>query len=143
MPTTPIATYSAARVDPYRQAGEAPLRNVNLKPSSTFAAGTILGEITATPGTYGPYATGNVDGTQNPIGVLQYTCVTDASGNITFGSGPVGSAEWGQTFKTAPMYYTGEFRTEDLVGLDAGAVTKLGRLTQGTTTSGTLLITGA
>lgn len=143
MPTTPIATFGAGRVDPIKGGDDCEVEVVNLKVSTTFAAGTIVGEITASPGTYGPYATGNVDGTQNPVGVLQYACVTDASGNITFGGGPAGTSEWGQTSKGAPVYMSGEFSTADLVGLDAGAVTKLGRLVQGTTTSGRLIIYGS
>lgn len=142
MPTTPVATFGYGRVDPWRGADDADVRLVNLKPSTVFAAGTIVGEITATPGTYGPYATGNVDGTQNPVGILQYACATDASGNITFGS-VAGTSEWGQSSKGAPIYVSGIFRTEDLVGLDAGAVTKLGRLVQGTVTSGELIVYGA
>jgi hypothetical protein len=35
------------------------------------------------------------------------------------------------------------FSTADLVGLDAGAVTKMGRLIQGTVSSGRLLIYGS
>lgn len=138
MPTTAIATFGYGRVDAFR--GKSLIRNVNLKVSTVFAAGTIVGEITASPGVYGPYATGNVDGTQNPVGILQYACATDASGNITFGS-VAGTSEWGLTSKGAPMHYSGgTFRTEDLAGLDAGAVTKLGRLAQGTTTSGELVL---
>lgn len=142
MPTTASATFGYGRVDPFRRADEAVVRNVNLKASTVFAAGTLVGEITASPGVYGPYATGNVDGTQNPVGVLQYACATDASGNITFGS-IAGTSEWGLTSKGAPIYVSGIFRTEDLVGLDAGAVTKLGRIIQGTTTTGEIIITGA
>lgn len=129
-------------MDPIKAPQRAGIRNVNLKASTTFAAGTILGEITASPGTYGPYASGNADGTQNPIGILQYACVTDASGNITFGAGPAGTAEWSQTAKGAPMYEYGEFSTADLTGLDANAVTKLGRLSEGTTSAGILIVTG-
>ena len=124
MPTTPIGTFGYARVDPYRNAEDADVRNVNLKASTVFAAGTIVGEITATPGTYGPYASGNVDGSQNPVGILQYACATDASGNITFGT-VAGTSEWGQTSISAPIYLSGIFRSEDLVGLDANAVTQL------------------
>lgn len=142
MPTAPIFTWGAGRVDPLKDAEDANLEVVNLKVSTTFAAGTIVGEITATPGTYGAYASGNVDGTQNPVGILQYACVTDASGNITFGGGPAGTSEWGETYKGAPMYRSGEFNCADLVGLDANAVTKLGRLVQGTVTAGRVLVYG-
>lgn len=139
MPTTPVATFGYGRVDPYRNAEDAIVRNVNLKVSTVFAAGTVVGEITASPGTYGPYANGNVDGTGNPVGILQYACATDASGNITFGS-VAGQSEWGLTSKGAPIYVSGYFKTDDLTGLDAGAVTKLGgHLVQGTVTSGELV----
>lgn len=142
MPTAPIATFGNARVDPLKGPHRAGLEVINLKVSTTFAAGTLVGEITASPGTYGPYATANVDGTQNPTHILQYACVTDASGNITLGSGPAGTSEWGQTGKGAPAYAYGEFATQDLVGLDAGAVTKLGRLVQGTISNGRVLVYG-
>jgi hypothetical protein len=143
MPTTPAMTFGAKRVDPLKAPDKAIVEVVGLKVSTTFAAGTLIGEITATPGTYGPYATGNVDGTQNPTHIMQYDCITDASGNVTFGSGvTAGAGEWGQTQKGAPAYASGEFSTADLVGLDAGAVTKLGRLIQGTVTSGRILVYG-
>lgn len=142
MPTSAITTFGAGRVDPIKDPEDANLEVVNLKASTTFAAGTLIGEITASPGTYGPYATGNADGTQNPTHILQYPCVTDASGNITFGAGPAGTSEWGETYKGAPAYRSGEFSCADLVGLDSGAVTKLGRLVQGTTTSGRILVYG-
>lgn len=142
MPTTAIATFGAGRVDPLKDPKDGDIEVINLKVSTTFAAGTILGEVTATPGTYAPYASGNVDGSQNPTHVLQYACVTDASGNITFGAGPAGTSEWGQTFKGAPAYRSGEFNCADLVGLDANAVTKLGRLVQGTVSSGRVLVYG-
>lgn len=141
MPTTAVLTWSAGRVDPLKDPDDAHQENVNLKISTTFAAGTIVGEVTATPGTYAPYATGNSDGSQNPVGVLQYPCVTDASGNITIGNA-AGGGEWGQTQKGAPVWMSGEFSCADLVGLDAGAVTKLGRLIQGTVTSGRIIIYG-
>jgi hypothetical protein len=142
MPTSAVSTFGYGRVDPWRDADDAAVRLVNLKASTVFAAGTLVGEITASPGVYGPYATANSDGTQNPVGILQYACATDASGNITFGS-VAGTSEWGNTSKAAPIYISGIFRTEDLTGLDSGAVTKLGRLVQGTTTSGEFIMYGS
>jgi hypothetical protein len=143
MPTTAIMTFGAGRVDPLKNPDECIVEVIGLKPSTTFAAGTLVGEITASPGTYGAYATGNADGTQNPTHILQYACITDASGNVTFGSSvTAGAAEWGQTQKGAPAYASGEFSCADLVGLDSGAVTKLGRLIQGTVSSGRVLVYG-
>jgi hypothetical protein len=144
MPTTPIMTFGAGRVEPLKAPDEALSEVIGLKASTAFAAGTLVGEITASPGTYGPYATGNVDGTQNPTHILMYACITDASGNVTFGSSGIvaGGAEWGQTQKGAPAWASGEFSCADLVGLDAGAVTKMGRLIQGTVSSGRILVYG-
>ncbi len=138
MPTSPISTYGAGRVDPLRYSDDVIMKAVNLKASTTFPQGTILGEITATPGTYGPYASGNSDGSQNPALILQYACVTDALGNITLGTGAAGQ-EWSQTSKGAPCYVpNGQvWSCADLVGLDANAVTKLGGvLLEGTVSAG-------
>jgi hypothetical protein len=93
MPTTPVATFGAGRVDPLKSPDECIVEVVGLKASTTFAAGTLIGEITASPGTYGPYATGNVDGTQNPTHILMYACITDASGNVTLGSSVAAGAK--------------------------------------------------
>jgi hypothetical protein len=80
---------------------------------------------------------------QEPTHVLQYACITDASGNITFGTSiTAGAAEWGQTYKSAPAYAYGEFSCADLVGLDSFALSKLGRLVQGTIAAGRVLIFG-
>lgn len=138
MPTTPVASYGGAVVDPLEHPELCVSERIGLKPSTTFAAGTLVGEITATPGYYGPYATGNVDGTQNPTHILRYACKTDASSNVTLGDQTVG--EWGQLEKGAPAWVNGIFNCADLVGLDAGAVTKLGRLLQGTVSAGRVKI---
>jgi hypothetical protein len=132
MPTAPTSTWELAgnRLDALYP-DEAEVDNIQLKPSTTYVRGTILGEITATPGVYGAYASGNGDGTQNPNHILQYSCVTDASGNIT------GIGEWGQAFPSVSAYMNGTFRTQELVGLDATAVTRLGaRLIEGSVTQG-------
>jgi hypothetical protein len=121
MPTTAIATFGAGRVDPLKDPRDADIEVVNLKVSTSFAAGTVLGEITASPGVYGPYASGNSDGTQNPTHILQYQCVTDASGNVTFGAGPAGTSEWGRTEKGAPAYRSGEFSERAHEARPAGA----------------------
>jgi hypothetical protein len=145
MPTSPVSTWGASMLVPYANPEDAHLEHINLKPSTVYAKGTLVGEITASPGVYGPYLTGNTDGTQNPTHVLQYACTTDASGNVTFGSGVlVGSpgGEFGQTSKSAPAFRTGYFACADLVGLDAGAVAKLGRLVAGDVNTGRIMIYG-
>lgn len=118
MPTTASVTYDPSlRLDPYFNANEAKAIPVNLADGS-YAKGTVLGELTATPGTYKAYASGNSDGSQVPKGFLVYACVA-ASGAITVAN------QQGVTQRDVPMYYSGEFKTTDLTGLDANAVAVL------------------
>jgi hypothetical protein len=134
MPTSATQQYSGVRLDPYMDPDLARAFNVQLPNSVTYAAGTVLGEITASPGTFKAYASGSVDGSQNPRAILIYACTTDASGNITI------PGEFGVTLKSVPAFYTGVFRSEDLTGLDATALTNNGtwKLIEGTTTAGIL-----
>lgn len=139
MPTTATHTWTGQKLEPYmvRGPGDPPEMAVAITPSVHLAKGTVLGIITAT-GLYKAYATGNVDGSQTARGILAFDVDVDASGNITYTTttGQVGG-ELGQTYKSVPMYIGGCFRTEDLVGLDAGAVTNLGgNLIFGTVTVG-------
>jgi len=95
---------------------------------------------TGTPGVFKAYAAGNTDGSQVPKLILVYPVTTDASGNITFGTA-TGGGEFGQTYKSCPAYENGVFKTTDLAGLDANAVTVMGAmLTDGTLASGTIRI---
>jgi len=131
MPNAPIYTYTNQRLDPYMDAEDALEIAVQLKASLTYPAGTVLGEITASPGTFAPYASGNADGSQVPKGLLVQACTTDASGNITTAD------NLGDTRKDTHVYFAGTFRVTDLVGLDANAVTAGGwRLIFGTVSTG-------
>jgi hypothetical protein len=134
MPTAPIYTWSNTRVDPYMDPDDALEFAVQLKASTVYPAGTVLGEISATPGTFAAYASGNADGSQVPKGILVQACTTDASGNITGADAPLGD-----TRKDTHVYFAGTFRTTDLVGLDANAVTAGGwRIINGTAANGTV-----
>lgn len=127
MPTTPIQTWGMGRLDPFLENSEAAEQAVNLIANTTFLKGTILGELTATPGTYKAYASGNADGSQVPKCVLRYDCVTDALGFATLGGGPAGTSEHpGEKTRSVDAFYSGIFKTGDLVGLDANAVTVMG-----------------
>lgn len=96
---------------------------------------TPTGGVIDQPGTYGAYASGNVDGTQTPTVVLEYDVKVDSSGNVFYGDDL--SGEWRQSEKGAPAYVNGIFASEDLVGLDANAVTVMqGRIYRGDTTTG-------
>lgn len=121
MPTSPQVIFSASRLEPAFDADNAmdSLVDVKLKASTTFVKGTIVGEISASPGTYGAYASGNTDGTQNPTGIIQYGGTTDANSNIT-------DSEWGTTADSVPMFTKGAFHIEDLTGYDSTVAGKLG-----------------
>lgn len=133
MPTTAQHTFSNAnQVRPFFVADDEHILNVKLAPSLTIAKGTILGELSATPGVYAPYSSAAVTGAQTPKLILTQSVVTDASSNVTR------AGEWGATVKHAPAYFPrGTWRTQDLVGLDAGAMATLqGALVQGDLTTG-------
>jgi hypothetical protein len=89
-----------------------------------------------------PYNSANSDGSQIPIGILAVEVATDPQGNVTFGPLPNGNG-FGAVRHVAPVAIAGYFQTSDLTGLDANAVSKLGRLIDGTTSSGVLCVTGA
>lgn len=121
MPTTAFKTFSAKRLAPIKNPRGAQSEVIRLKPSTTYAAYTIVGPVTG-QAYYGPYASGNVDGTQNATHILQYPCTTDASGNVTKGDGTTGD-EWGSVELGAPAYRSGYFANEDIANLDAGLFT--------------------
>lgn len=140
MPSSPSATFGRKMLVPYEHADKAKTEIVSLA-TGTYAAGTVLGEITATPGTYSAYASANTDGTQNPSLILAYGYVANADGTVSLGNSA--SGEWGQTERGAICYRSGAFKTTDLVGLDANAVTKLlGKIVRGTLADGLIVIPG-
>jgi hypothetical protein len=134
MPTSATTQYSGIRLEPYMDPDDALMVDVQLTASVTYAKGTILGEVTATPGVYKAYASGSADGSQIPKAILVYPTVTDASGNATL------PGEYGATLKAVPVYFAGTFATADLVGLDATALTNkpAWNLVQGSVSAGIL-----
>lgn len=131
---------AAGCVEPLKMADAPSIENILLAASTVYPAGTIVGEITATPGVYGAYAHAHVDGTQNPTHILMYSVATDASGNIFMATTAV--SEWQQMSNGAPAYRCGDFNCADLIGLDSFALAALGRLTQGTITAGHIMVYG-
>lgn len=88
------------------------------------------------PGTFKAYNDQNTDGSQVPVAILQYDCATDGSGNITIGA-QTGGGPFGETYKTAPAYFSGTFLTADLTGYDDNCARQPGwRRVSGTPTSG-------
>ncbi len=91
------------------------------------------------------YNADNTDGSQTPVGVLAVEIATDQNGNVCLGPSAGGQATngFGAVRYVAPICIAGYFNTAGLVGLDTNAVSKLGRLIDGTVSSGVLVITGA
>lgn len=89
-----------------------------------------------------PYLSTNTDGSQTPVGILAVEVSTDPQGDVTYGPLPVGNG-FGAIRHVAPIAIAGYFNCADLTGLDTNAVSKLGRLIEGTTSVGVLCVTGA
>jgi hypothetical protein len=96
-----------------------------LKASTTYAQGQLVGPVTATPGTYALYASGNSDGSQVPEGYLKRACVTDANGLITFGAQTGGAYPFGNTDQVTSIVFSDVVNVADLAGLDSTAITAL------------------
>lgn len=88
-------------------------------------------------GKWAAYASGNSDGTQSPKGILAIDVATDPAGRATYGSLPMGG-EHGEKYPSAPVYYKGEFRTAELVGLDANAMSGFARQISGSISDGVI-----
>ena len=82
-------------------------------------AQTTLGR---TAGTYGAYVGG---GATDPARcILEYACVTDSQGYVTYGAQSY-TGEGGRE-PDAPAWFGGVFRLGDTTGMDAGSITDLG-----------------
>ena len=131
-------TYDLTEVVPVYSQDCPPLRiPVELKVSTTFTKGTVLGRKDS-DGKYAAYASGASDGTQVPRAICPRTVTTDSSGNITRGTGSTGG-QFGETELTESVYFGGIFKTGDLTGLDANAVSAsvgMMKLLDGTYSSG-------
>ena len=120
MSNTAVNVFGNQKLEPYYAGVPHLLENVNLPPSVVYPRGTLLGELTATPGTFSAYATAGVDGSQFPKAILAYDVTTDAAGNtLIAGLAPFGLMAG---TPTAPVYFAGAFRSEDLRQTGAGAI---------------------
>lgn len=109
--------------------------------AANIAKGTVLGQVTAT-GLWSAYANANVDGTETARGLAVYDMQIDASGKITLsGTASQSGGEQGEKFSEAPVVIAGYYATTDLVGLDAAAITELGKLVEGALADGILRLT--
>lgn len=119
--------------------GEALRMAVRLRPNLSLRRGTILGQVRGTTETFGAYGQANVDGTEVAKIILESDCATDGDGLVTVASLTVGRGRMAdRKFDRVQAFYCGTFACADLVGLDAAAATRLGRLVQGTFLTGIL-----
>lgn len=141
MPTAAVRSFSNLGVWPCENQDEAINMPVNLA-AGTYAAGTVLGELSGQLGTYGAYASGHNDGSEVAKGILQYGVVVDASGNYWLGDTSGASDSGVPGPKYGNMWRNGVFKIADLVGWDATAFSTIGaKIKTGTTTAGVVIIT--
>lgn len=138
-----IRTYSGRKLSPAIMPNLARTQAIKLIPSATYLQGTILGEVTATPGVYKAYVAGAGDGSGVPKCILEYDTTTDALGKHYLASSAV--SEYGQGLVTTSAYIKGTFRSQELVqagpgAIDAAAVGVLGRILEGSITVGLISI---
>lgn len=139
MPLAAITTWGAAELLPVYNAEDAWCIPANLPTLVSYPKGTVLGELTASPGTYAAYASGNSDGTQTPKAISRWDCATDAAGQITIGSTTAGVAPYGLTQLSVDVYVQGVFKTSELTGLDSTALANANwHLLAGTVSDGVL-----
>lgn len=129
-------TFTCRKLEPLFNAKAARQLPIKLINSVSYVAGQVLGEVTATPGTFKAYASGNSDGSETPKGLLAVDTTTNSSGEHFFGQ--QAASENGVVHRHTSAFFSGTFDTNDLTGLDANAVTKLGRLISGSVASGIL-----
>jgi len=78
--------------------------------NGVLTGGTLMGVITAS-GLYAPYASGNLDGTETPVGFLYQSVDTGADANAEVHQGNI--------------ILRGNLKNDALTGVDAGAITAL------------------
>jgi hypothetical protein len=143
MPTSALYSFTQDMLVSSRNPDLARQQAVKLKASTTFVKGAILGEISATPGTYNTYDPNAVDGTQLPKCILAYGVVTDASGLPTLIGGVYPLPD-----NNVPAFTRGDFdcATIDTAMGDAGSLLTAAiaaanwRLTAGTAAAGIVSI---
>lgn len=121
MPTSATNTFQGSKLEPAR-GDQAQPEAVPITPSLTLAKGTVMGRVTAT-NKWSAYNDALSTGVEVARGILMYSIVTDASGNVFYGTSAV--SEQGPGELTAPIYINGDFFVADLTGLDANGLADL------------------
>lgn len=134
MPTADTFTYSGKKLEPVQAPEMARTMSALFPASTTIPRGTLLGELSASPGTYAAYDHTAVNGLGVLKGITVYDITTDSDGKITSVAGLV----WSHNL-SMPIYYCGFFACEDIANdteLDDAIAAGQARLVQGTTTTG-------
>lgn len=129
MPVVPVKQLGGLRLDPVDESTPPIIEYVNL-PMGSYKAGTILGELTAAPGTFAPYDSDNVDGSETPSLILKYSVTINSNGHAAKSNV---EDNWIIPLNVIAQaaYATGVFSKADLVGLDQFAIDTLGRSISG------------
>jgi hypothetical protein len=114
---------------------------VRLAANQSLRRGTVLAELVSAPGAYRAYVPGGAGGLDVPKVILESDCATDALGKVNLGTLVVGASPMAVTYDDAWVFVGGDFRCEDLVGLDEDAARVLGRLIEGTLEQGVFCMT--
>ncbi len=130
-----VATWDPNQANSWLPNPKAFLLPITLKASTNYPKGQVLGPVTATPGNYAPYASGNSDGSQVAECILPMACQTDSAGNITFSSTSTQTVgEFGEVRTSVDAFFGGLFLVTDLTTVDASYTTGLkARLLKGGT----------
>lgn len=128
--TSPLSTYAQGTnvLTPVQNPQDARLQSGSFIASISINAGQML----ARTGTNGllPYALSAGTGTNTCVGIAQYTFSTDASGNVYYGGGTVGSVI-NPPYKDSSFFTSGDFDTTQLYTYDATSRANLGGITVG------------
>jgi hypothetical protein len=112
------------------------ITNTGITGGGSYVVATASAGAAGTPGIMTAYDATATTGGQVPKGVLEFDCATDASGNITLGTG-TGGGLFGTYVQSVPVFYKGDFATGELTGLDEAALAAAGwRLISGTIYNG-------
>lgn len=134
MPTTNIFDYTIVKVEPTVKADQVHTVAALFQPSVTVPRGSLMGELTASPGVYVPYDHTAVDGRQVLKGLNPYDITTDANGYITNAGGPMATQKL-----NSPVYTSGDYNCADVANiteLDDAIAAGYCKLIQGTATTG-------
>lgn len=87
----------------------------------TAAMATTVAGSAGTPGTYKKVVLTATDGSQRPRALLEVDCKTDGSGNIAFSTTDLAGPH-GETFDSAPAFFSGNFDLADLPDITQGII---------------------